>query len=253
MVRWFGVISLFPQMFDALLKQGVVGRAHGQGLFECAFFNPRDYADNPRGYIDDRPFGGGAGMVLQPGPLEGAILDARSKAPSEARVVYVSPSGKPFTQKDVPHFLGGSSWIWVAGRYEGVDQRVIDSAVDEVWSIGDYVLSGGELPIMVMMDAILRSVPGVLGDSESLVQESFAEGLLEHPQYTRPAVYEGHEVPLVLQQGDHGAIRRWRLKQSLGLTWQKRPDLIECRVLNAEEQRLLAEFQQEMTQKGALS
>jgi len=250
-MKWFGVVTLFPQMFDSLLKQGVVGRAHEQGLFKCEFFNPRNYADNIRGYIDDRPFGGGAGMVMQPGPLQGAILEARARAlDKKARVIYVSPSGKPFRQKDVSRFLEGSSWIWVAGRYEGIDQRVIDSSVDEVWSIGDYVLSGGELPVMVMMDAIVRNIPGVLGDAESLVQESFAEGLLEHPHYTRPAVYEGQEVPFVLQQGDHEAIRRWRLKQSLGLTWQKRPDLIECRVLSVEEQRLLVEFQQEMAQKG---
>lgn len=251
MLQWFGVVSLFPDMFGALLQHGVVGRAYERGLFRCDFFNPRDYADNTGGYIDDRPFGGGSGMVMQPGPLKAAVLAARSKAPDpeNVKVVYVSPTGQPFTQADIPHFLEGSAWVWIAGRYEGIDQRVIESCVDEVWSIGDYVLSGGELPIMVMIDALVRSIPGVLGDLESLVQESFAAGLLEYPQYTRPAVYEGQMVPLVLQQGDHKAIARWRLKQSLGLTWQKRPDLIECRVLSVEELQLLTEFQQETSVK----
>ncbi len=245
---WFGIVTLFPAMFNALLEEGVVGRAFAQGLFACERFNPRDYADNARGYIDDKSFGGGAGMLLQPGPLMAAIAAAKRRAPGQkARVVYLSPAGSVFQQSQVPVFLEQSAWIFVAGRYEGIDHRVVELAVDEVWSIGDYVLSGGELAVMVMMDALLRQLPGVLGDAQSVVDESFAQGLLEYPQYTRPAVYAGCEVPTVLQSGDHAAIARWRLKASLGQTWKQRPDLLAKRGLTTEERVLLEEFIGEVT------
>ena len=223
---WFGVVTLFPSMFDALLEHGVTGRAYRDSIFGCRFFNPRDYADNENGYIDDRPFGGGAGMVMQPGPIIRAVQDAKRQAPTVPRVVYLSPVGRRFEQAEVARFLETTSWIMIAGRYEGIDHRVIESVVDEVWSIGDYVLSGGELASMVVMDTLLRQVPGVVGDVASVLKESFSEGLLEHPHYTRPAVYEGMAVPEVLLQGDHEAIRQWRLKESLKVTAAYRPDLL---------------------------
>lgn len=223
---WFGVVTLFPSMFDALLQHGVTGRAYRDSLFKCRFFNPRDYADNESGYIDDRPFGGGPGMVMQPGPLLKAVRDAKRQAPTLPRVAYLSPTGCRFEQRYVNEFLKTESWILIAGRYEGIDQRVIDSVVDEVWSVGDYVLSGGELPAMVLMDALLRQIPGVVGDMASVLQESFSGGLLEYPHYTRPSDYEGMKVPEVLLQGDHEAIRRWRLEASLKVTEKYRPDLL---------------------------
>ncbi len=224
---WFGLISLFPEMLQHALSYGVVGRAFEQKIAQVEYFNPRDYADNPSGYIDHAPYGGGAGMVMQPGPLLRAVEAAQKQAPQQAKVVYLSPQGTPFTQTAVMPLLQQEALILIAGRYEGIDQRVIDLAVDEIWSIGDYVLSGGEVPILVMLDALMRQIPGVVGDADSVAFESFQEGLLEHPHYTRPAEYAGLRVPDVLLSGNHEAIRRWRQDQSLRTTKAIRPDLLQ--------------------------
>ncbi len=249
---WFGLVSLFPEMLSEALNYGVIGRAFKNGLCQTQYFNPRDYADNPNGYIDDAPYGGGAGMVMQPGPLFKAIEAARASAPGPSKVIYVSPQGRLFNQEGAASFLAPSAQnlIFIAGRYEGIDQRVVEHCVDEVWSIGDYVLSGGELPILVMMDAILRLVPGVVGENESVISDSFQNGLLEYPHYTRPAKYMGFAVPDVLQSGNHEAIRRWRLKESLRLTAKMRPDLVQKRHLNLEEQALFTELQAELKEKN---
>lgn len=236
----FDVVSLFPEMFDAL-RVGVTGRALQRGQVELVIWNPRDYADDPHRTVDDRPYGGGPGMVMMVEPLRRAIRDARAAAPDSA-VVYLSPQGRRLDQAAVRGLAARPGLVLLAGRYEGVDERLIETEVDEEWSIGDYVLSGGELPAMVLMDAVIRMLPGVLGHVDSTAQDSYAEGLLDCPHYTRPDVIEGRTVPEVLMSGNHERIRRWRLQQALGRTWLRRPDLLEGRRLNDEEQDLLDEF-----------
>ena len=235
------LISLFPEMFDSLTEYGVSGRAVKNGLLQCKCFNPREYTEDRHATVDDRPYGGGPGMVMMIEPLRKAISAARQWAGEEAVVVYLSPQGKVLNQAAVNGFAQQQSLILIAGRYEGIDQRLIELEVDEEWSIGDYVLSGGELPAMVLMDALIRQIPGALGHSDSASQDSFAEGLLDCPHYTRPDDYEGHPVPEVLLSGDHEKIRRWRLQQSLLLTQQKRPDLLDRLSLSKEQQVLLRE------------
>lgn len=235
------LISLFPEMFDSLTEFGVSGRAVKNGLLQCKCFNPREYTEDRHATVDDRPYGGGPGMVMMIEPLRKAISAARQWAGEEAVVVYLSPQGKVLNQAAVNGFAQQQSLILIAGRYEGIDQRLIELEVDEEWSIGDYVLSGGELPAMVLMDALIRQIPGALGHSDSASQDSFAEGLLDCPHYTRPDDYEGHPVPEVLLSGDHEKIRRWRLQQSLLLTQQKRPDLLDRLSLSKEQQVLLRE------------
>ncbi len=244
----FDVVTLFPDMLQAMVGDGVTGRAFDRGLAELAIWNPRDYTSDVHRTVDDRPYGGGPGMVMKVEPLQAAIEDARRAAP-ESRVVYLSPQGRRLDQSVVRELAQRDGMILIAGRYEGIDERIIDRYVDEEWSIGDYVLSGGELPALVLMDAVLRLLPGVLGDADSAEQDSFTEGLLDCPHYTRPELFEGMPVPEVLKSGNHEAIRRWRLQQSLGRTWLRRPDLLEGRELTAEEQLLLEEFIQ--ARKGA--
>ncbi len=233
------LISLFPEMFNAVTDYGISGRAVKQGLLELASFNPRDYTEDRHQTVDDRPYGGGPGMVMMIEPLRRAIADARQWTDSETLVVYLSPQGKVLNQAAVNDFATQQSIILIAGRYEGIDERLIEAEVDDEWSIGDYVLSGGELPAMVLIDALIRQLPGALGHGDSAGQDSFAEGLLDCPHYTRPENYQGQEVPEVLLSGNHEKIRRWRLQQSLVRTQQRRPELMDRLELNKEQQALL--------------
>lgn len=238
------VISIFPPMFAALTEYGVVGRAIRAHLLELKVWNPRDFTADKHRNVDDRPYGGGPGMVMQAEPLAGAIRAAQAEQPA-ARVIYLSPQGRRLDQAGVVELAARPGLVLIAGRYEGIDERLLATLVTEEWSIGDYVLSGGELAAMVLIDAVARRVPGVLGDAESADQDSFAGGLLDYPHYTRPEVYESAPVPPVLLSGDHAAIQRWRFKQALGRTWRRRPDLLARLELNEEQQRLLREFQEE--------
>lgn len=237
----FDVVTLFPEMFRAMVGEGVTGRAVTRGQVSLGLWNPRDYTHDVHRTVDDRPYGGGPGMVMKIEPLRDAIEQARQVSP-DSTVAYLSPQGRRFDQDAAAQMAGRSGMILIAGRYEGIDERLISRYVDEEWSIGDYVLSGGELPALVVMDALIRLIPGVLGDSDSAEQDSFTDGLLDYPHYTRPEVFEGDRVPAVLTGGNHELIRRWRLQQSLGRTWQRRPDLLEGRVLTQEEEILLNEF-----------
>jgi tRNA (guanine37-N1)-methyltransferase len=242
----FDVVTLFPEMFRAMIGEGVTGRAVDRGQVSLGLWNPRDYTHDVHRTVDDRPYGGGPGMVMKIEPLRDAIAQARSAAPDSA-VAYLSPQGQRFDQAAAGRMARRSGMILIAGRYEGIDERLINRHVDEEWSIGDYVLSGGELPALVLMDAVIRLLPGVLGDKDSAEQDSFTDGLLDYPHYTRPELFEGDRVPAVLMGGNHELIRRWRLQQSLGRTWQRRPDLLEGRVLTREEEILLNEFIQAQT------
>lgn len=239
---WFGVISLFPEMFQALTEHGVSGRAVKQEKVSVNCWNPRDFAHDNYQTVDDRPYGGGPGMLMKIQPLQDAIHAAKEAAGEGAKVIYLSPQGRKLDQQGVLELAQQSKLILVAGRYEGIDERLIEREIDEEWSLGDFVLSGGELAAMTMMDAIIRLIPGVLNHDQSAQQDSFMEGLLDCPHYTRPEVYEGQEVPEVLLSGNHEKIRQWRLKQSLGRTWQRRPDLLENLELTKEQQRLLTEY-----------
>jgi tRNA (guanine37-N1)-methyltransferase len=237
----FDVITLFPAMFRALADEGVVARALGQGIAELHLWNPRDFARDPHRTVDDRPYGGGPGMVMKVEPLRAALEVARAEAPA-SRVAYLSPQGRLLDQVEMAKIAQASGWILIAGRYEGIDERLIDGWVDEEWSVGDYVLSGGELPAMVVMDAVIRLLPGALGHADSAREDSHVDGLLDHPHYTRPSLIDGKPVPPVLLSGDHGAIERWRLGQALARTWQRRPDLLRRRSLSRVEQALLDQF-----------
>lgn len=228
-----GIVTLFPDMFVALSEFGVSSRAIRDGLAELSFWNPRDYSIDKHKTVDDRPYGGGPGMLMKTGPLEGAINAAKQHLPG-ASVLYLTPQGKPLEQSAVNQLARRDSLILLCGRYEGIDERVIETQVDEEYSLGDYVLSGGELAAMVCLDAIIRLQPGALGHEESAGQDSFMNGLLDCPHYTRPEEFAGKVVPPVLLSGDHEAIRKWRLKQSLGRTWERRPELIE-RMIEAKE------------------
>ena len=245
----FDVVTLFPEMFDAVTESGVTGRARERRLFELVLWNPRDFAVNSYRTVDDRPYGGGPGMVMMAEPLEKAIRAAHQRQKSaraqRTKVVYLSPQGRQLTHRRVMEFAALDGLVLLAGRYEGVDERLIARAVDEEVSIGDYVLSGGELAAMVVMDAVVRQLPGALGDAESASQDSFVNGLLDCPHYTRPEVHEGEGVPPALLSGNHAGIARWRLKQALGRTWQRRPDLLEQRALTDEERALLDEYKKE--------
>ncbi|MGO3345370.1 MAG: tRNA (guanosine(37)-N1)-methyltransferase TrmD [Marinomonas sp.] len=235
------VISLFPEMFQAITQYGVTGRAIKSGLVSMDFINPRDFTYDRHKTVDDRPYGGGPGMLMKVQPLKDAITSAKLLVPN-AKVIYLSPQGRTLTQEGVQQLAKEAEFILVAGRYEGVDERLIQSEIDEEWSIGDFVLSGGELPAMVLMDAVLRMVPGVLGKQASADEDSFSDGLLDCPHYTRPEVLDDKSVPSVLLSGNHEAIRRWRLKQKLGRTLQRRPDLLQDLELDKEQQLLLEEF-----------
>lgn len=236
------VISIFPEMFAAISEYGITSRAVKQGLLELRCWNPRDFTDDRHQTVDDRPFGGGPGMVMKIQPLECALAAARQVAGEGAKVIYLSPQGQTLKQASVRELVREQSLILIAGRYEGIDERFIETHVDEEWSIGDYVLSGGELPAMVLIDAVTRLLPGALGHADSAEEDSFTDGLLDCPHYTRPEVYEGKRVPDVLLSGNHEHIRRWRLMQSLGRTQERRADLLDCRSLSGEETKLLAEY-----------
>ena len=243
---WIGVISLFPEMFRAITEHGVTGRAVKSGLLQIECWNPREFTHDKHRTVDDRPYGGGPGMLMMVQPLRDAIHAAKQAAGDGAKVIYLSPQGRKLTQAGVTELATNQKLILVAGRYEGNDERVIQTEVDEEWSIGDYVLSGGELPAMTLIDAVSRLVPGVLGDQASAEQDSFTDGLLDHPHYTRPELLDGLAVPEALTSGNHEVIRRWRLKQSLGRTWQRRPELINNLALTDEQESLLAEYVREV-------
>lgn len=240
-----GVVSLFPEMFRAITDYGITGRAVSQGLLELRYWNPRDFTQDKHQTVDDRPYGGGPGMLMKVQPLRDAITEAKQSLGAKAKVAYLSPQGRRLDQQAIKELSGRDSMIFVAGRYEGVDERIIDCYVDEEWSVGDYVLSGGELGAMVMLDAITRWLPGALGHEDSAQQDSFIDGMLDYPHYTRPEKLLEQDVPEILLSGHHEQIRRWRLKQSLGRTWLRRPDLLEKIELNSEQKNLLAEFKQE--------
>ena len=242
MIR-FDVVTLFPGMFDAVTKSGITSRALEAKLWQIATWNPRDFTEDNYRTVDDRPYGGGPGMVMLAGPMEKA-LDA-AKAAGGGPVIYLSPQGRKLDHGRVVELSKSSSATLLCGRYEGIDERLLARRVDEEISIGDFVLSGGELAAMALIDAVVRQLPGALGDEASAAQESFADGLLDYPHYTRPETYEGAAVPEVLLSGHHENIRRWRLKQALGRTWLRRPELLQSRRLGAEETRLLEEFQRE--------
>lgn len=239
------IVTLFPEMFSALIDYGVSGRAVKQELVKTHFLNPRDFTEDKHRTVDDRPYGGGPGMLMKTEPVSAAIAAASaavSKAGKQPKVLYLSPQGKPLEQKDIAYLAQESSMVLLCGRYEGIDERVIKNLVDEEYSLGDYVISGGELAAMVLMDAMIRLQPGALGHEDSAAEDSFSVGLLDYPHYTRPESIAGQAVPEVLLSGDHAAIARWRLKQSLGRTWLRRPDLLEKLALEADQQALLDEF-----------
>ena len=239
---WIGAVSLFPDMFSAVTVYGITGRAVREGLLTFNCWNPRDYTHDRHRTVDDRPYGGGPGMLMKIQPLRDAIHEARASAPGKACVVYLSPQGERLDQSVVESLAAEQQLILVAGRYEGVDERLISAEVDREVSLGDFVLSGGELAAMAVIDAVTRLIPGALGHAQSAEQDSFADGLLDCPHYTRPEVYEGQAVPEVLLGGHHEQIRRWRLKESLRRTRERRPDLLEKRVLTEEERQLLEEI-----------
>lgn len=245
-----GIISIFPEMFQALTDYGISGRAVSNGMVDVTAWNPRDFTTDRHQTVDDRPYGGGPGMLMKVEPLKQAIAAAKAKNGSNSKVIYLSPQGQTLTQEKAQQLASEDSLIFISGRYEGIDERLIQTQVDEEISIGDYVLSGGELAAMVVMDSIIRLVPEVLGHDQSAVEDSFVDGLLDCPHYTRPENIDGLDVPEVLLSGNHEKIKRWRLKQALGRTWQRRPDLMEKRELNKLEQSLLQEFIREVQGHG---
>lgn len=246
------VLTLFPEMVRGALGFGIVGRALERGLLTVGTEDPRSHTSDVHRTVDDRPYGGGPGMVLKPEPMLAAIRAATQRLPTACPRICLSAQGEPFTQTRARELATLPGFVLVAGRYEGLDERVIELGIDRELSIGDYVLSGGELPALVVIDAVARLLPGALGDERSSVEESFDAGLLDWPHYTRPEVFEGRAVPQVLSSGHHADIRRWRLKQAVARTWQRRPDLIATRPLSAEASGLLNEFLAERAAPGAV-
>ena len=245
----FDVVTLFPPMFDAISQHGITARALENNLYALSLWNPRDYTTDNHRTVDDRPYGGGPGMVMMAEPLEQAIKAAKASQIAAGvlnpKVIHMSPTGRPLTHQIVMDLVAEQGLVLLASRYEGVDQRLLDQMVDAEYSIGDYVLSGGEMPAMVLMDAIIRQLPGALGDADSAIEDSFVDGLLDCPHYTRPEEYAGEKVPEVLTSGNHAKIKQWRLKMSLKRTRDQRPDLLAARSLSKEESRLLQELEQE--------
>jgi tRNA (guanine37-N1)-methyltransferase len=238
-------VTLFPEFVTESLRIGVVGRAIERGIVSFGAVSPREFATDVHRTVDDRPYGGGPGMVLKIEPTRAALRLAKSRLPEGSRSVYLAADGVTLTQAKAAELAKLPGLLLLAGRYEGVDERLLETEIDERISIGDYVLSGGELPALVLIDAVVRLLPGVLGDDESAQQDSFSNGLLDWPHYTRPEVFEGREVPAVLLSGNHAAIQRWRLKQALGITWLRRPDLLAKLELNKEQRKLLDEYMTE--------
>lgn len=241
------VITLFPELVNAVVESGITGRASKRGLVSLSCWNPRDFTDDKHRKVDDRPFGGGPGMVMMAEPLIAAITAAKQQHEGDTKVLVASPQGKPLSQSTINALAQRKNMVLIAGRYEGIDERVIDGYVDEEFSLGDYVLSGGELAAMVLIDAVVRQLPGALGHELSAAQDSFSEGLLDCPHYTRPECVAGSEVPLVLLSGNHAEIARWRTKQALGRTWQRRPELLATLELSEDQQKLLREFKDELS------
>ncbi|MDR2881399.1 MAG: tRNA (guanosine(37)-N1)-methyltransferase TrmD [Azoarcus sp.] len=247
--RRYDAITLFPEMFAALTGSGITRRALERDLYRIVFHDPREFTNDAHRTVDDRPYGGGPGMVMLAEPLTQAIAQARQGHAETAPVIYLSPQGTPLTHAKVLELARLPGLILLCGRYEGIDQRLLDREVDEEISLGDFVLSGGELAAMALIDAIVRQLPGALNDAGSAQEDSFVAGLLDCPHYTRPEVFENEQVPEVLLSGNHALIRRWRLKQALGRTWLRRPDLLAQRGVNEEESRLLEEFREEYDRK----
>ena len=246
-----GVVSLFPQMFDAITEYGVTGRAVKDDLLMLNYWNPRDFTQDKHKTVDDRPYGGGPGMVMKVEPLQQAIQAAKQQLGQQTKVIALSPQGRRLDQQGLQELATREEIVFVAGRYEGIDERLMGAVIDEEYSIGDYVLSGGELPAMVLIDGITRLLPGAVGDPESIEFDSFKTGLLDYPQYTRPEVVGGMQVPPVLLSGNHQKIQRWRLQQALGRTYERRPDLLEGREMSETEQQLLDEYLQDQLQEHA--
>ena len=242
----FDVVTLFPEMITAAAGYGVTGRAIERKIVSLSVWNPRDYTHDKHRTVDDRPYGGGPGMVMKYQSLHDAVNCAKQAGSAAAKVVYLSPQGKPITQALLSEACDISQLILVAGRYEGVDERFVEMDCDEEWSVGDYVISGGELAALIVIDAVTRLLPGVLGDEESARQDSHMNGLLDYPHFTRPEQLEGCSVPDILLSGNHADIDRWRLKQALGRTWQRRPDLLNKKNLSAEQEYLLQQFKSEV-------
>ncbi len=248
-----GIVTLFPEMFLAITEHGISGRALRSGLMNIEYFNPRDFTTDKHRTVDDKPFGGGPGMLMKTGPLLASItaakqaLNQKRATTEKARVIYLSPQGQTLKQSAIIDLAQRQSMVLLCGRYQGIDHRLLESEIDEEWSLGDFVISGGELAAMALIDAMIRFQKGALGDKDSAREDSFANGLLHSPEYTRPQSIGGQRVPEVLLGGDHEAIRRWRLKQSLGATWLKRPDLLQTLSLEQEQLDLLELFKQERT------
>ena len=241
--RRYGAITLFPEMFNSLTRWGITGRAHDQGLWELSLTNPREFADDRHGTVDDRPYGGGPGMVMQPAVMDRALEASRQQVGGSAKVIALTPQGRVFSDSLARELVSETSLIFVAGRYEGIDERFLEASVDVELSVGDFVVSGGELPAMVVMDALIRLLPGALGHVDSAEEDSFANGVLDCPHYTRPETYRGVDVPAVLLSGDHGAIARWRRAQSLRRTLDRRPDMLSWQALSEEDRMLLNEWE----------
>lgn len=239
------IVSLFPEMFAATTEHGVVGRAFSQGRAQCRLINPRDYALDKHRTVDDKPYGGGPGMLMKVQPLRDAINAAKQLLP-KAKVVYLSPQGRALDQNLMSETVAEQEIILICGRYEGIDERLLETDIDEEWSLGDFVLSGGEIAAMAVVDACVRTLPDALGSNDSAANDTFSEGLFDYPQYTRPEVLAGQQVPPVLISGDHQKIETWRMQQALGKTWLKRPDLLASLKLTQEQQTLLADFRRNM-------
>ena len=252
-----GIVSLFPEMFAAVTEHGISGRAVRSGLMNLELFNPRDYTTDRHRTVDDKPFGGGPGMLMKTEPLMASIAAARQAVSQKqttgesVKVIYLSPQGKTLKQDSIIDLAKREGMVLLCGRYQGIDNRVLVSEIDEEWSLGDFVISGGELAAMTLIDAMTRFQPGALGDEGSALEDSFSNGLLHSPEYTRPQSIDGSDVPKVLLSGDHEAIRKWRLKQSLGATWLKRPDLLQAMSLELEQEELLEQFKQDYVRDKA--
>ncbi|MDR3491810.1 MAG: tRNA (guanosine(37)-N1)-methyltransferase TrmD [Gammaproteobacteria bacterium] len=246
---WFGVVTLLPEMLVAL-NYGITGRAIKEQLLNVSLWNPRDFTVDKHRTVDDRPYGGGPGMIMMVQPLRAAIHAAKQTAPGKPTVIHLSPQGRHLTQAGAEEILAKKNVLLIAGRYEGIDQRLLDTEIDEEWSVGDYILSGGELAAMTMIDVVTRLIPGALGHEDSAAQDSLSSGLLKYPQYTRPENLNETSVPDVLMSGNHSAIERWRMKESLGKTWLKRPDLLLKKSLDKFQLTLLMEFIEERNKNG---
>lgn len=252
-----GIVTLFPEMFTAITEHGISGRAVRSGLMNLEYFNPRDYTTDKHRTVDDKPFGGGPGMLMKTEPLLASIqaakqaLKQKQAACDRAKVIYLSPQGRPLQQNAIIELAQRDSMILLCGRYQGIDNRLLEHEIDEEWSLGDFVISGGELAAMTLIDAMTRFQQGALGNEDSALEDSFVNGLLHSPEYTRPQSIGAQDVPEVLLSGDHEAIRKWRLKQSLGVTWLKRPDLLQTLSLAQEQQELLERFIQEHQQRNS--